>query len=71
MSRYARPSVKGTAVVAVVLAALALAASARSGPGLRTCTTAQLRVWVTHTGAAAGTVGGYLAFTNRDSRESL
>ena len=67
MSRYARPSVKGTAVVAVVLAALALAASARSGPGLRTCTTAQLRVWVTHTGAAAGTVGGYLAFTNRDS----
>jgi hypothetical protein len=32
-----------------------------------TCTTSQLHVWVTHTGAAAGTVGGYLAFTNRGS----
>jgi Domain of unknown function (DUF4232) len=59
--------VKSTAAVAAILAALALAASARSGSALRTCTTAQLRVRVTHSGAAAGTVGGYLAFTNRDS----
>jgi len=49
----------------VVLLALALAGSARTEPALRTCRTAQLHVWVTRTGAAAGTVGGYLAFTNR------
>jgi hypothetical protein len=29
------------------------------------CRTADLHVWVTHTGAALGTVGGYLAFTTR------
>ena len=29
------------------------------------CRTAQMHVWVTRTGAALGTVGGYLAFTNR------
>jgi uncharacterized protein DUF4232 len=32
-----------------------------------TCATSQLHVWVTHSGAALGTVGGYLAFTNRGS----
>lgn len=32
-----------------------------------TCATSQLHVWVTRSGAAAGTVGGYLAFTNRGS----
>ena len=38
----------------------------RSAP-LARCHTADLHVWVTHTGAAAGTVGGYLAFTNRSA----
>jgi hypothetical protein len=32
-----------------------------------TCATSQLHVWVAHSGAALGTVGGYLAFTNRGS----
>ena len=32
-----------------------------------TCTTSHLYIWVTHSGAALGTVGGYLAFTNRGS----
>jgi len=44
---------------------LALADVATAQPALRTCRTAQLHVWVTRTGAALGTVGGYLAFTNR------
>ena len=48
-----------------MLFALALVGRANTEPALRICRTAQLHVWVTHTGAAAGTVGGYLAFTNR------
>lgn len=32
-----------------------------------TCMTSQLHLWVTRSGAALGTVGGYLAFTNRGS----
>ena len=50
---------------ATVLATLASMAPANAEPASRTCRTAQLHVWVTRTGAAAGTVGGYLAFTNR------
>jgi len=29
------------------------------------CATSELHIWLKHTGAALGTVGGYLAFTNR------
>jgi hypothetical protein len=39
--------------------------SASTQPVLRACRTPQLHVWMTRTGAAGGTVGGYLAFTNR------
>jgi hypothetical protein len=51
-------------------AAAAVLASAVSAHGSRVakCSTADLHVWVTHTGAALGTVGGYLAFTNRRAR---
>lgn len=34
---------------------------------LARCRTADLHIWVTHTGAALGAVGGYLAFTNRST----
>jgi hypothetical protein len=51
---------------AAVLCIGVLAAGAgRSATSPRVCTTAQLHVWMTRTGAALGTVGGYLAFTNR------
>jgi Protein of unknown function (DUF4232) len=63
--RYIAIVVKGAAAAAAMLFALALAGPASTEPALSTCRTAQLHVWVTHTGAAAGTVGGYLAFTNR------
>ncbi len=46
------------------MAAFVLASTAQS-VSVRRCRTANLHVWVTHTGAALGTVGGYLAFTNR------
>jgi hypothetical protein len=55
---------KGLAAAAALLSALVLAGPA-STQAARTCNTAQLHVWVTHSGAALGTVGGYLAFTNR------
>jgi Tol biopolymer transport system component len=44
---------------------LTAARLASAGPALRACRTAQLHVWVTHTVVGLGTVGGYLAFTNR------
>ena len=53
------------AAFAAIVVPLVLAGSAHTEPALRTCRTSQLHVWVTHSGAAAGTVGGYLAFTNR------
>jgi hypothetical protein len=59
------------AVAALILVGLAVAGSARPAPALRTCRTAQLHVWVTHTGAGLGTVGGYLAFTNRGPECSM
>jgi uncharacterized protein DUF4232 len=33
----------------------------------RTCTTSQLKITLIHPGAAGGTAGGYIAFTNRAS----
>ena len=59
--------VKRALAAAAVLVSVwfAPAGSARTGPTLATCTTSRLHVWVTHSGAALGTVGGYLAFTNR------
>lgn len=59
------------AAAAAVLSALVLAGPASTRPALRTCRTGQLHVWVTRTGAAAGTVGGYLAFTNRGTSCTL
>jgi Protein of unknown function (DUF4232) len=54
------------ATIVAVLSALALAGSAPALPiAPPRCATAQLHIRVTHTGVAAGTVGGYLAFTNR------
>lgn len=50
--------------VALSVAALVLAGSGRSTSVPR-CGTPDLHIWVTRTGAALGTVGGYLAFTNR------
>jgi len=52
-------------VATAVLLGLVLAGLASTQPAVRMCRTAQLHVWVTHSGAALGTVGGYLAFTNR------
>jgi Protein of unknown function (DUF4232) len=59
------------AVAAAVLSVLVLAGPANPEPALGTCRTAQLHVWVTRTGAALGTVGGYLAFTNRGTACTL
>jgi len=57
------------AALLTIVVPLALAGSADTEPALRTCRTAQLHVWVTHSGVAAGTVGGYLAFTNSGRSE--
>jgi len=57
--------VRGIAAVAATLLALVFAGHASTEPALRTCRMADLHVWVTHTGVGLGTVGGYLAFTNR------
>jgi Protein of unknown function (DUF4232) len=61
--------VKGIGVAALTLVGLALAGPAQPESTLRTCSTAQLHIWVTHTFAGLGTVGGYLAFTNRTEAE--
>ncbi len=55
--------------VAAVLVAAAIASASASAVRLRSspCTTAQLKIRLIHSGAAAGTVGGYIAFTNRAS----
>jgi Protein of unknown function (DUF4232) len=52
-------------VVAVAGAALAAGAHASSNDSIRTCTTSQLEIRLVHSGVAAGTVGGYIRFTNR------
>jgi len=57
--------VKGVAAAAALCLALSAAGAGRSATAEHTCTTAQLHVWLTRTGAGLGTVGGYLAFTNR------
>jgi hypothetical protein len=72
---HLRPAKSGTAVVLdpATGAVLRIAAShlrpAKSGTAaptnVRTCSTRQLHIWVTHTDAGAGSVRGYLAFTNR------
>jgi hypothetical protein len=53
--------------VAVLLATASAAAAPTSAqPGAtRPCRTSDLRITLVHSGAAAGTVGGYVAFTNR------
>jgi Protein of unknown function (DUF4232) len=48
-----------------MLAVFALAGPVSGERAPRRCATAQLHVWVTRSAVAAGTVGGYLAFTNR------
>jgi uncharacterized protein DUF4232 len=62
--------VKGAAAAAALLSALVLAGPARTQTA-RTCSTGQLHVWVARSGVALGTVGGYLAFTNRGSTCTL
>jgi Protein of unknown function (DUF4232) len=62
----ARSAVNACALAALL--AMVFTGAARTEPALPTCATAQLHVWLTHTGAAAGTVGGYLAFTNRGAK---
>src|SRR5206468_8155807 len=57
--------VRSTTLVAALVGVFALTASGAAAPALQRCTTAQLHVSVIRTGVAAGTVGGYLAFTNR------
>jgi Protein of unknown function (DUF4232) len=59
--------VKGLATVGI-WTALAFVGSAQAAPTPKRCSTRQLHVWVTHSGAAGGTVGGYLAFTNLSPR---
>lgn len=54
-----------TAAILAAIAVFALMGSAQAASPLRRCSTGQLHIWLAHTGAAAGTVGGYLAFTNR------
>lgn len=51
--------------VALSLAAIGLSGTGSAAPETPRCLTSQLHVWMTRSGAAAGTVGGYLAFTNR------
>ena len=50
--------------VAASVAAVVLVGGAHSAR-VAPCRTSDLQIWVTRTGAALGTVGGYLAFTNR------
>lgn len=59
-----RSAVKWASAVAAVLV-LTLAGVAHSETSPRTCSTRHLHLWVTHTDAGLGSVGGYLAFTNR------
>lgn len=56
------------AALAALLATGTLVAAPAHATRTAPCRTADLHVWVTHTGAALGTVGGYLAFTNRSRR---
>jgi Protein of unknown function (DUF4232) len=55
------------ALAAILTAAFTLATGgvAPATPTTPRCRTRELHVWLKHTGAALGTVGGYLAFTNR------
>src|SRR5438046_8827567 len=57
--------VRSTTLLAALVGLLALTATGAAAPAPPPCATAQLRVSVIRTGVAAGTVGGYLAFTNR------
>jgi len=50
--------------VVAALVTLEIAGTASAGPLPPRCASAVLHLSVTHTGAALGTVGGYLAFTN-------
>jgi Domain of unknown function (DUF4232) len=59
--------VKGLVAAAALCLTLSVAGAGMSATAERTCTTSQLHVWVSHSGAALGTVGGYLAFTNRSA----
>jgi hypothetical protein len=55
---------KGIAAAFAVCIALSASGVAAGATVERTCATAQLHFWVSHSGAGLGTVGGYLAFTN-------
>jgi hypothetical protein len=51
--------------LASVTAAPTLAAREAANDSIRPCTTSELKIELVHSGAAAGTVGGYVGFTNR------
>jgi hypothetical protein len=53
---------------AIVAGAIVHSAPSSPGRSTRTCTTSQLKVALVHSGAAAGTVGGYIGFTNQARR---
>jgi hypothetical protein len=59
-----------TRIALVLAVSLALSAVGTAGTAAKepVCATPQLHIWVTRTGVAAGTVGGYLAFKNRGPR---
>ena len=56
---------RAVALVAAMIAGLPAGCAAHGGTAERRCATADLHIWVTRSGAALGTVGGYLAFTNQ------
>jgi Protein of unknown function (DUF4232) len=67
LSGAARTGVAGIAALALVASSAAATTGWKHGPSApaRMCTRAQLKVSRGHSGVAAGTVGGYIGFTNR------
>jgi hypothetical protein len=64
-----RQWVAGASLLAVASAAVVWLQSADGWPeSTRSCTTAELKITLVHSGAAAGTVGGYIGFINRTAR---
>ncbi len=50
---------------AIVAGAVVHSAPSSSGRSTRTCTSSDLKIRMVHSAVAAGTVGGYVGFTNR------
>jgi hypothetical protein len=59
---------RSAGIIGVLALVFPVALVARgSSDGARTCRTSQLKITLIHAGAAGGTAGGYIAFTNRAS----